>query len=351
MNWNWFGSNPAIGVATLTLAGLCTALIGGIFIGRLIRARRQLTADRVFESVQFDVYALLDDAADASARSALLALGPQMWRRIEFRMLKLIESLRGEGVTGFVAALGPRQLVEHTRADLSSRLVRRRLRGVHRAGALRLIECVADVERAVLDRDPDVSAAAVRALGLLGQPASATAVFGAVGAGREGLAVSALVTLCTTDARALAPQLAADSADVRRVAATVVGEAQAQSLGASVAALAVGDPSAAVRRAAVIALGTLANPQHLAAVAAATNDPEPSVRRAALIAIGRIGDHAGLPYLIAAQMWPGDLPEVAAEAALLAGRDWVRDLAAATPAQTRGPVAAAMATAELRTAR
>lgn len=348
MTWPWFDGHPFVGAATWILLGLCLALIASIFVGRAVRLRLQRRANQVFEAVQSDVYALLDEASDAESRGRLIALSPRRWRRIEFRVLELIESLRGESVTGFVEALAPRRLVDQSRADLRSRRIRRRLRGAHRVGALRLVDCLADIERAVADPQPDVSAAAIRALGRIGHASSAAAVFGAIGAGREGLAVSALTALCATDASALLPQLSAESPDVRRVAATVVGEAQAQALGAMVARLAVDDPSVAVRRAAVTALGTLANPEHFDAVAAATRDVDHSVRRAALTAVGQLGDVRGLPILIAAQDWPGDLPEVAADASLAAGTSWVRQLAASRPPQTFGPVAAAVATAHLR---
>lgn len=337
-------------ISLLALMGCCLVLAEVVFVGRILRLRREARAAETFERVRPAVYDLLEDAQDIEARRRLVEIGARDWRRLELRLLTLLEQLRGDNLRDFVLALDGRDFEGQTRRDLASRRTMVRLRGAHRAGVLQLEACRADLEHAALDRDAWVADAAVRSLGIIGDPASAVVVFRAVCNGHEGLALDALVKLCRNAPQMVAANLAAESDRARRVAATVVGEVNLVTLGRDLEPLATQDPSPLVRLAAVRSLGDLGNPLHLDAVVTATHDPVLAVRRAALIALGKLGDPGALPALLAAMGDDADLPDRAAESVLDLGAQG-REALSALGRTGPGPAAAALVRADLRRGR
>lgn len=341
--------HAAVLIAIAVLLGVSVAMCLLIFIGRAVRLRHEARDAALFDEVRMAVYTLLDDPADLDAQRELNALGVRDWRRVEMRILTLVENLRGDSVRDFSAALEGRKLVELTGADLRSRRVMRRLRGAHRAGVLLLDGCLDALEGATHDRDPEVVATAIRALGLIGNPRSASVVFAAIDKGHEGLAVNALIRLCKANSDVVSPELQAPNDAVRRVAATLVGEAQLFSLGAELEPL-IHDEVETVRAAAVRSMGYLGNPAHLEAIGAATHDPSTSVRREALRALGELGDPRALPWLLEGLNDTADLADVAAESAMALGPVGVQALIDTGETEGPGPVAAALMMAELRQA-
>lgn len=332
----------------VTLAGICVCLAFALFGGRALRQRSEAVAAAEFARIRMDVYSLLEDPTDAAARAALCGVSNRRWRRSEPRLLALVENLRGDSVGAFTEALQQRDLAGETRRDLRSRRVRRRLRGAHRAGVLHLSSCRHEIEEAATDRDRAVSAAAVRALGRIGDPRSAATIFHAVRGGHDGLAVDALTRLARSASEAVATALRSSDPRVRRVAALVIGEAQLVALGRDLEPVAVDDPSPVVREAAVRSLGSLGNPLHFAAVARAAGDPVITVRRTALVALGRLGDARAVPLLIRGLSDHADLADIAAESALSVGPEGEAALRTIVQPSGRGPVAAALEVARLR---
>jgi HEAT repeat protein len=150
-----------------------------------------------------------------------------------------------------------------------------------------------------LSDNPEVKAAAVRSLGMIGAPSSAPALVQTLISNREGAGrelVLALQSLGPEALPALAPALATPDAEARELATEAVAGMNAPA-GLPLLTARLGDASVAVRRIAAKALETQATVSVVDTLAQGLGDPDPVVYSAMQRALVRLGPGAVAPLI------------------------------------------------------
>jgi HEAT repeat protein len=193
-----------------------------------------------------------------------------------------------ERVAEFFRSSG--MVARHVR-DLGSSRAWRRATAAATLGNMRVPEAVGPLRAALADKDRDVRAAAVTALGHLGAFEAVDAVTRAMAEGTVPrlTGANALLNLGPETLTSLEPLVKDAQPEVRATALEIIGlmgSAKQTSLPVS----RLRDEDQSVRRTAATALGRLADREAAAALRQALIDPAPEVRAAAAGALGRIGD-------------------------------------------------------------
>jgi HEAT repeat protein len=325
-------------IVNLVLAACCLVMIvvtAGAKISRSRRTRAQAGPRARVRPFVLTIGAGEDD--DGSAATALAELGADERDAAETMVGGLLTKVRGEPALALVAVLDRYGAIDRAAAGLRSRSA------VRRARSVRLLGLSRDPRRADLilpmlrDRDPEVRALAVEALGKIGNADASAAILETLrpSHGRPGVPAAtvaeSLMALGPDVAGVLAPALADDDAALRDVAAKVARHGLFGQLAPALRGLVDSDPSPVVRSSAAEALGRIGGHADVATLVAATgSDRPPPLRRAAAAALGELGQRDGIPALIALLADPDRrLAEVAAWALLELGRPGAEALEAA----------------------
>jgi HEAT repeat protein len=184
-----------------------------------------------------------------------------------------------------------------------------RARAADLLGAAGYEAALPELTRLLRDRDPDVRAAAARALGKLAVPSAVPALLGSLDARRAvpaGVVTMAILHIGPEAAAPLADGLSLDhSGTARAISAELLGRLGGfQAAGRLIEALG-SDPEERVRAAAARALGRIGVPRSVPPLEAALmQDASASVKQAAAWALGELGGTRGFAGLTAALRSP-----------------------------------------------
>jgi HEAT repeat protein len=316
-------------VVNLVVAASCVLMIAVTAwakVGRTRRTRADAGPRARVRPFVLTVAAGEDD--DGSAAGSLAQLGADERDAAESMVGALLTKVRGEPAVALVAVLDRYGAIDRAAAGLRSRSA------VRRARSVRLLGLSRDPQRADLilpmlrDRDAEVRALAVEALGKIGNADASAAILETLrpSHGRPGVPAAtvaeSLMALGPDVAPFLVPALDDDDAAVRDVAAKVARHGLFGQLAPALRTLVEADPSPVVRSSAAEALGRIGGHADVATLVAATgSDRPPQLRRAAASALGELGQRDGIATLIAL-LSDGDrrLAEVAAWALFETGR-------------------------------
>ncbi|GGK37953.1 hypothetical protein GCM10010124_33500 [Pilimelia terevasa] len=342
------------------LAGVAAAVVGMTVVIVLVRAARHRRERHRAALTAGPRRELLAFAADGDDPAPLLALPAPVWRELLPTAVRLLGQVRGDARAGLVDLLLRRGLADEALADLRGRGAARRAAAAQTLGDLAVAQppIVAALSRALRDPDADVRAAAVRALGHVGDPAAVAPLLAAL-TGRARLpAILVADALSALDAAAEPEIVAAIGHADPLVRMTVLDALRVRrAVTAARAAVAVldGDPVPDVRRVAATALGVLGGRSAVPPlVEVASSGAAPPLRAAAAVALGELGARAAVPALVRLLADPGyEVASAAAESLARLEPDGVRALrvAAGTDGPGRAYAAQSLALAELRAAR
>lgn len=290
-----------------------------------------------------------DDAAEAI--DTLRALPPREWAAIEESVLGLLLKVRGEAHGSVVHLLDVRGDLERAHLHLHSRQVSRRARAAVLLGAAHDHSAVPLLVERVHDPHPDVASCAVRALGRIGDPAAAPALFAAVSHRVPPRTVAtALHSLRWHDHQLLIDELDQPEVLSRAIAAEVAGLLTAVTcVPVLTRILCDDDENLEVRVRAARALGRCGLPSSLVPLQRATGPDQPSALRVvAARAINEVAGPSAVPHLV--RLLEDSHPRVveyACSALLASGPDGMQALihAATDPSAGHGHDAARYALA------
>lgn len=213
----------------------------------------------------------------------------------------LLPKLRGADRDALVTMLERSGALEQARRDLRRRGAIRRAAAAELLGAARDERSLDELARLLGDRHHDVRVVAARAVGKLGSPAVAP-LLNALDARRPiptGVVTMALVNIGAEGINELRAALRSErSAQVRVVAAMMLGQLGAFPAADELIATLAGDPSADVRAAAATSLGQLGVTSARRALAAQLpTAADPELTLASARALGRIGGPEALALL------------------------------------------------------
>jgi HEAT repeat protein len=297
----------ALLTALLTCALLLLAFATLIVVKRLLSRRAERRALALTAPLRPALFSLLgadllDDEA-TEALEVLAAVDAASWRALEPTVVSLLTKVRGDAAEALTGLLARRGTLARALEDCTRRDPVRRCRGAELLGATRARDGVPTLVRLLADRDPEVRAVAVRALGAVGDPAAAPHLLGALAGDRTvppRLVAVALVRLCPGPEEVLVSALSDSSELVRGMAAEVLGLAGAVTARTGLVE-AVSDPAVEVRVRAARALGRLGVPSALPVLLDALAPEQPTALRvAAAAALGQLGSPSAVPTLRAA---------------------------------------------------
>jgi HEAT repeat protein len=270
----------------------------------------------------------------------------------------MLGTVRGEGAVALVRLLDARGEFERARSALRSRLALRRARGAYLLGLARQRDDVALLLPLLADRSAEVRLVTTRALGSVGDPAAASALFEALGPvhGHPGIpgtaAAEALLSFGTGAVPAVLAALSAGDATQRAVATLVAAEGALSAAAPHLRSLLAGDPELDVRISAARALGAVGGPDDVATLIAFTESARRTeLRRAVVQALGELGHPDAAPVLA----WLMSDPDVrlaqhSGDALVLLGSPGVRALLQAGDGPAARVAAGSLAIARLQKA-
>jgi HEAT repeat protein len=244
--------------------------------------------------------------------------------------------LTGEADARIAAYFGGKPAVHAAVRDLGRRRMWRRAAAAYRLGDMANPEVAAALLTALDDRRRPVRAAAARSLGRLGIVDAALPLVEALVSGRvpNGVAGQALVELGPTAVPELRRIAEHQDPQVRAAAIILIGLV-GDSRATELAVRALEDPSADVRRAAAETLGRIGGPSAEVPLRAALADRLHFVRAAAATALGALRSSAAVPQLL--EMARTDRFRPARAAAQAVARTAPRQLTIAAAEPGAGP--------------
>jgi HEAT repeat protein len=251
------------------------------------------------------VLAIAADGDEDGTASAVLRAAPDRdWRTIREVVVALLGKVRGDTAETLVRLLGARGEFEQARAALRSRRTIQRARAAYLLGLARQRRDVGLLLPLLTDRSAEVRLVAARSLGVVGDPAAAPALFGALGPvhGQPGIpaavAAEALLNFGTGAVPAVIQALGAADATQRSAATMVAAEGALSATAPRLRQLLAREPDLDVRVSAVRALGRVGGTDDVAVLAALTGPAQPTaLRRAAVRALGELGHPDATPVL------------------------------------------------------
>jgi hypothetical protein len=312
----------------LLLAVACVAALIGIRVRRRVLARQR---EQETVGLRVDLIAVVigeePDATDAARR--LGALRGRLWERADELLVGMLPKVRGDAKGRVLAVLMDRGAEERALKQVDSRRAFARCRGAFALGAMGAADATARVIPLLSDRSPQVRRVAVRALGMMGDPAAADSLLDAANdahAVQRDL-VQALIQLGTPAAPVIRARVS--HATMRPDGNDRSGPVAATALGLMDDVAAARDLATAVDRgpvplqlAAAQALGHLDSPVGVPALERAVSSPSAQVQLAAATSLGRLGAATAVPALLQA-VAQGDpiVARSAATALLILGPD------------------------------
>jgi HEAT repeat protein len=325
-------------IVNIVVAAACVVMILVTAGAKITRSRRvRVQAARRAEVRSFVVTIGAGEDDDGAAADALSRLGADQRDAVETMIGGLLTKVRGEPAQELVGVLDRYGALERAVAGLRSRSPVRRSRSVRLLGLARDPRGADLVLPMLRDRDPEVRALAVEALGKIGDADASAPILETLrpSHGRPGVPAAtvaeSLMALGSSVAAVLAPALDDDDPALRDVAAKVARHGLFGQLAPSLRRLVGDDPSPVVQSSAAEALGRIGGHADVATLVAATGpDRPPPLRRAAAAALGELGQRDGIAALIPL-LADRDrrLAEVAAWALLELGAPGVAELEAA----------------------
>jgi HEAT repeat protein len=349
-------------IAVLAVASvLLTLLVATTRILRTVQLATRQARVAPYRNVLLTIGAGEDD--DGAAAAALYAAPPRVWAGIRVAAVGLLDKVRGEPAVQLVRLLDRRGELARALRGLRSPSAIRRARHAHLLGLARRDEDVEVLLPLLADRSAEVRLVAARALGLIGAPRAARALFDALRPVRgqpavpTGVVAEALLGMGMDTIPAVTGALRADDVNERTVATLVAADSAVSAVLPSLRRLLTDDEVLDVRIAAATAIGAAGGPKDVGALARHTGADQPTaLRRAAATALGELGHPAAAPVL-AALLSDADvrLAQLCGEALVRLGDDGVTvltGLAGAAEQPAAGPGAriarGALALARLR---
>jgi HEAT repeat protein len=310
-------------------AGTNLVLIIGLALGTaLIKLRRQrLAVQREQELAKLRPvllrYLATWEDGDASNLADTLIQHRSSSATFEDLVAGLLPKLRGADRTVLVDILRRRGTIARACRQTRHRLSLRRALSAELLGSAGAIEGVPHVARLLDDRNPQVRLAAVRALGRIGTTASAAALISHVDQKDPKIppqpVTMALLRIGTDSAEPLLAALHAYRANVRTMAAEVLGVLGVIPAAGPLERMLGTDPDVGVRIGAAHALGRLGVPGSVAGLIHSLEiemEDHPDVLGAVCLSIGQIGNPASIPALEWAIVNPEPSVRVSAATAL-----------------------------------
>jgi HEAT repeat protein len=289
--------------ALIAISGLLALLSLATALRKSLRAGHQRRQARIERALRPRLLAYL--AEDDPDPAELALHGRAAGRSLDALATGLLRKLRGEDRRVLTTLLEASGQIDRARRDTRRPGPVRRARAAELLGAAGAADALPDLTRLLRDRDPDVRAAAARALGKLGHPQAASSLLATLGAERPvpaGVVSIALLHLGPACAPALRDGLdIGNGPHVRTLAAELLGRLGAIEAADRLIEAVDSDPFPAVRAAAARALGRAGVPRAAAPLERAlARDPAAEVRRAAAWALGELGGGAAVDGLAAA---------------------------------------------------
>lgn len=299
----------AFAVAGTAIAGLCVVLSVAIVLRRGGRERSRRREGALAEPYrQLLVALVVDDDVDEQHLGTLLALDERTWSALEPIVVGMVRKLRGEARSVLVDLLERRGTIRRLSRRLRSRSAVRRARSAELLGLLGEHAPRTDLERLLLtDHDPEVRIVAARALGEVGDPASAAPLLAAVSGLRSvplRIVARSLARLGPGAAPVLVEAMTSAEAPARAVAAEILGLGGAVTAVGVLSSHAVRDPDDDVRIRCARALGRIGVPSALSVLRRCVAPGEPPALRA--VAARAIGDVGGAEAVRALEPLLGD---------------------------------------------
>ncbi|KQX69696.1 HEAT repeat domain-containing protein [Angustibacter sp. Root456] len=283
-------------VAGTAIAGLCLLLALAIVARRGLRERAHRRSRALAEPHrQLLVALVVDDDIDQEHLATLLQLDATTWAALEPIVVSMVRKLRGEAREVLVDLLDRRGTIARLTRRLGARGAVRRARSAELLGLLGEHAPRSELERLLLrDRDPEVRIVAARALGEIGDPASAPALLSAVSGTHTvpmRIVARSLARLGPGAAPALVEAMTSAQAPARAVAAEILGLGGAVTAVGVLSSHALRDPDDDVRIRCARALGRIGVPSALSVLRRCVEPEEPAALRA--VAARAVGDVGG----------------------------------------------------------
>jgi HEAT repeat protein len=241
---------------------------------------------------------------DGGASAALRDVRERDWRAVRHVVVALLGKVRGDTAETLVRLLESRGEFERARPALRSRLALRRARAAYLLGLARQPRDVGSLLPLLADRSAEVRLVAARSLGAIGDPAAAPALFAALATvhGQPGVpaavAAEALLSLGPGVVPAVIQALGASDVTERAAATMVAAEGALSATAPRLRMLLAGEPELEIRISAARALGVVGGAEDVAALTALTGAAQPAaLRRAAVQALGELGHPDAAPVL------------------------------------------------------
>lgn len=291
-------------VAGAAIAAVCVALSLAIVLRRGGRERARRREDALAEPYrQLLVPLVVRDDVDQRHLQTLLDVDERTWAALEPIVVAMVRKLRGEAREVLVDLLDRRGTIARLQRRLRSRSAVRRARAAELLGLLGEHAPRADLERILLtDHDPEVRIVAARALGEVGDPASAGPLLAAVSGVRAvplRIVARSLARVGPGAAGVLVEAMTSAEATARAVAAEILGLGGAVTAVGVLSSHALRDPDDDVRIRCARALGRIGVPSALPVLRRCAAPGEPSALRAVSArAIGDIGGPEAVRTLV-----------------------------------------------------
>ncbi|HLL65545.1 MAG TPA: HEAT repeat domain-containing protein [Micromonosporaceae bacterium] len=305
-------TGTAAAVLALVVLLAATAGIGATIVtGRAARRSRQRRDERLAAPARQVLLAIAAGDDDPDGIEALVALPPAPWRAVEPTAIALLGTLRGDSHAKLVSVFDRRDAAAGAMRDLRRRDPVRRARAADVLGHLPRTDSIPALTALLDDRSADVRAAAVRALGRIGDPSAAQPLLACLARHRpvaEQLVAQALVRLGVDALPDLLTALRHRDEAVRATAVQVLGLIGAVDAADDVADTLRCDESLEVRIRAARTLGRLGARHSLAPLLHAVEPAESTALRSeAARALGDLGAVAAatpLAVLLADPAYP-----------------------------------------------
>jgi HEAT repeat protein len=285
--------SAAVPVVLDSLLFITAALGVLIVVGRVVRQAGARRLARIAGPTRPVLLAIASGDDAPEHRQVLIGLPPGTWRAVEPSVIAMLGKVRGEAHAALVAVLERRGAASKAVHDLHRRDPVVRARAAEVLGSLGRQDSVPGLCRLLADRDPDVRVVAARALGRVGDPGSANALL-ASAAGRRVVPLlhvaQAVARLGSTAQQPVSAALHHPAEAVRAAAVEALGLLGEVSSSAEIAETSRHDHSQEVRLRAIRTLGRLGAPSSLQPLLAALEpgNPEP-LRAEAARALGVLG--------------------------------------------------------------